>query len=114
VRTPLNVVVLGVDLLKDKIEEIASRLSAIVYRDCCGVVTDVKKMCRDLVEIMDNLSIYEKIMGNALSLLMLMHPVKSTIEEIVAPFYAQVCLYFSLFAATVFFTDAPLLAFFSG
>jgi signal transduction histidine kinase len=90
VRSPLNVIFLGIDLVESKIHEIKSKLVAAVYRDCCKLVADMKKACGAALDILDNLSIYEKIMGNNFTLLKLMHPVKSTVEDILSQFYPQV------------------------
>jgi K+-sensing histidine kinase KdpD len=90
VRSPLNVVFLGMEVVFDKIHEIRSKLDSKVYRDIINVINDMKNSCNDALGILDNLSIYEKIVGNNFSISISQHPVQSVVENILQPFYAQV------------------------
>jgi hypothetical protein len=84
------------DVVNERIQEIKLKLHADVYRSCCVAVSDMKKSCVDALDILDNLSIYEKIMGNNFAISKLIHPVKRTIENIVTPFCTQVSCSFSI------------------
>ena len=88
VRTPLNTVCLGLELLSDELNERSNfDPSAAGYRDC---VDEVREAAGIAVEILNDLLQYDKMQDNALQMVKVKHPAIDIVTEVFNTFKIQV------------------------